>query len=132
MQCENNFYLTHDKSLDIEFLFVNLGNEVGWRAYILSSIDYKKRDTSCSTIHRLTESDKHRIELIRRFMHDTRLVLNDSAPIYYICWSTTIHELTKIRELAKTWSEITAYYIKHGGSFLNIQKELKNKGIISF
>ena len=131
MQYENNFYLTHDRSLDIEFLFVDRGGSIGWRAYILSDIDYKGRSTLCGTIHRLTESSGVICQQIRRFLADTREVGNRMAPIYYICWSQSIHSLEDMREVSKTWAEITAYYIKHGGSFQTIQKTLKNRGIIT-
>lgn len=132
MNYENNFYVTHDLSQDIEFLFVDLGGTTGWRAYILSNIDYKNRSTSCGTIHRLTEGNSDVISKIRRFLSSTRLITNDTAPINYICWSKPVYSLDSIREVAKTWSEITAYYIKYGGDFSSIQRKLKSQGIISF
>ena len=131
MLYENNFYITHDISQDIEFLFVDLGSDIGWRAYILSHIDYKGRDTSCTTIHRLTDSDEHRRRLVHNFMNNTRIT-GTTSPLHYICWSKAVHSLDDIREVAKTWSEITAYYIKHGGSFPTIQRTLKKRGVISF
>ena len=42
MKYERAFYLTKDKLLDIEFMFIDLGPTVGWRGYVLSEIDYKK------------------------------------------------------------------------------------------
>ena len=36
-----------------------------------------------------------------------------------------------MREVAKTWSEITSYYIQHGGSFDTIQPRLKARGIVT-
>lgn len=130
MLYENNFYTTHDLSQDIEFLFVNRGS-LGWRAYILSEINYKGRSTSCGTIHRLTESDSEVLRKIRRFLHNTRPVVNETSPIHYICWSKPVFDLDDMREVAKTWSEITAYYIRHGGSFPDIQQRLKAQGVIS-
>ncbi len=130
MQYENNFYLTHDRSLDIEFLFLNRGAGLGWKAYILTDINYRGRCTSCGTIHRLIESDAATKETVKRFMRATRAVGIINKPLHYICWSSTITNLDDMRNVAKTWSEITAYYIKHGGSFSTIQKKLKAQGII--
>ena len=42
MRYENNFYRTSDGLLDVEFLFVDLGGSNGWRAYILTDINYKQ------------------------------------------------------------------------------------------
>ena len=44
--------------------------------------------------------------------------------------SKTFERALGAREIAKTWSEITAYYIRNGGSFESIQPKLKRKGII--
>lgn len=134
MQYENNFYRTSDGLLDIEFLFVDLGT-AGWRAYILSDLNYKmfdrNRSTSVTTIHRLTETDPDLLRKIRNFMQTTRENVDFNKSIHYICWSSTINSLESMREVAKTWSEITAYYIKHDGTFNTIQPKLKRKGIIS-
>lgn len=135
MQYENNFYRTSDGLLDIEFLFVDLGGQTGWRAYILTDINYKMfsklRSDSCATVHRLTENSNDMQRKIRNFMQMTRQSAVLNKPIRYICWSKAIHELSDIREVAKTWSEITAYYIRHGGSFQSIQPVLKSRGIIT-
>jgi hypothetical protein len=132
---ENNFYRTSDGLLDIEFLFVNLGGSSGWRAYILTDINYhmfsNSRSTSCTDIHRLTEGNNELQRKVRNFMQNTRAGSYSNRTIYYICWSKTIHELDDIREVAKTWSEITAHYIRHGGSFGTIQPALKSRGIIT-
>lgn len=134
MQYENNFYRTSDGLLDVEFLFVDLGAANGWRAYILTDINYKMfsatRSTDCSTIHRLTEDDSDMKRKIINFMQMTRQMNNADRTIYYICWSNPIHNLSDMREVAKTWSEITAYYIRNGGSFGSIQPKLKRRGVI--
>lgn len=131
MQYENNFYRTSDGLLDVEFLFVDLGGSSGWRAYILTDINYKMfsrtRSTDCSIIHRLTEGNNDMKRKIINFMQ----MNNVDRTIYYICWSNPIHNLSDIREVAKTWSEITAYYIRNGGSFGSIQPKLKRRGVIS-
>lgn len=135
MQYENNFYRTSDGLLDVEFLFVNLGVSSGWRAYILTDINYKMfsatRSTDCSTIHRLIEGDSDMKRKIINFMQMTRQMNNVDRTIYYICWSNPIHNLSDMREVAKTWSEITAYYIRNGGTFGSIQPKLKRSGVIS-
>lgn len=135
MQYENNFYRTSDGLLDVEFLFVDLGEASGWRAYILTDINYKMfsrfRSTDCSIIHRLTESNSDMKRKINNFIQMTRQTSDINRTIHYICWSNAIHNLSDMREVAKTWSEITAYYIRNGGSFGSIQPILKQRGIIS-
>lgn len=42
MRYEHVYYRTKDKSLDIEFLMLDLGKPLGWRAYVMSDIDYKR------------------------------------------------------------------------------------------
>ena len=121
MRYEHNFYTTSDKLLDIEFLFLDLGKEIGWRAYVLSDIDYKSYSSDRSDIytdtHLYIDTNKHRY-------------IDKSKDYPYICWTQPIHELGTLRELAKRWSEITAYYIKFGGSFPTIQKLLTERGVI--
>lgn len=121
MKYEHNFYRTKDGSLDIEFLFLDLGKELGWRGYVLSDINYKAVSSS--------RSDNYT---------DTHLYLDNGTNRYidaekdypYICWTQTIHNLDTMHRLAEIFSEITAYYIKHGGSFESIQKKLEKEGII--
>ena len=43
MNYKHIFYLTSDKLLDIEFLFLDLGAEKGWRAYVLSDMPFYKK-----------------------------------------------------------------------------------------
>ena len=134
MLFENNYYRTSDYLLDIEFLFVDLGTSTGWRIYILSDIDYKQisssRSDSITTIHRLTESNRDVLRKINTFQRNKGRTVSDFTPIHYICWKHNIDSLERAREIAKTWSEITAYYIRHGGNFESIQPKLKRKGII--
>ena len=133
MLFENNYYRTSDYLLDIEFLFVNLGTP-GWRIYILSEINYKQfsasRSDSVTTIHRLTESNSDMLRKINTFQRNKGRPGADSTPIHYICWKYKIDSLERAREIAKMWSEITAYYIRNGGSFETIQPKLKRTGII--
>ena len=135
MLYENIYYRTSDRLLDIEFLFVDLGEEIGWRIYILSDIDYKQcsasRSDSITTIHRLTEYNSDILKKINAFQRNKGRTVSDSTHIRYICWKYKIASLDQAHEIAKTWCEITAYYIKHGGSFETIQPKLKKKGIIN-
>lgn len=132
---ENNFYRTSDGSLDVEFLFVNLGRPIGWRAYILTDINYKifsrLRSDNCTIVHRLTENNNEMIRKINNFVQMSRQTNSYLNNIRYICWSKAIYDLSDMREVAKTWSEITAYYIRNGGSFGSIQPVLKQRGVIS-
>ena len=134
MKYEHNFYRTLDGTLDIEFLFVDTGPADGWRAYILTDINYKSvseyRSGSCVDIHKLVEKNDTRLQKIRRFIQSTRDNYSQDEPVYYICWTETVDNLDKMRNIAKAWSEITAYYIQHGGSFEKIQGILQSRGII--
>lgn len=121
MRYENNWYTTTDRSLEIEFLLLEISPSVGWRAYILSDIDYNRvsgeRSSLCADTHRLYESDNQRY-------------IDPDVSYPYVCWTQTIRSLDTMRTIAAVWSEITAYYIKHGGSFSAIQKKLADEGVI--
>lgn len=128
MKYEQNYYLTHDGSLDVEFLFLDLGQALGWRAYIISDINYKTR----LPMHRLTEPIDENKSAVKQILRRLHFGFPQTKMPQYICWSQNVYELEDIREVAKSWTEITAYYIKHGGNFADIQKKLAKKGIISF
>ena len=131
---ENNYYRTSDHLLDIEFLFVDLGIQSGWRIYILSNINYQQfsasRSDSVTIIHRLMETDEDMLRKINMFRRNKGMHVSDSATVHYICWLYQINSLEHAREIAKTWAEITAYYIRNGGDFQTIQPKLKRKGIV--
>jgi hypothetical protein len=80
----------------------------------------------------LVESDAEMKRKINNFIRMSRHTNDPDKSINYVCWSKEIHNLCDIREVAKTWSEITAYYIRYGGNFATIQPILKREGIISF
>lgn len=121
MKYEHNFYITKDKLLDIEFLFLDLGPDIGWRGYVLNEIDYKKFSADRSDIytdtHLYIDENKHRY-------------IDKNKDYPYICWTKTIHDLKAMRELAVMWSEITAHYIRYGGKFEDIEKKLEEAGVI--
>lgn len=121
MKYERAFYLTKDKQLDIEFMFIDLGSEIGWRGYVLSEIDYKKysknRSDDYTDTHLFLDVNMHRY-------------IDPDRDYPYICWTKPIHDLDTMKELAAMWAEITSYYIMHGGNFPYIQKILEIKGVI--
>lgn len=125
---EYNTYLTSDGSQDIEFLFVETAPS-NWRIYILSNINYGSRSTGATDIHRLVEGNDALKNKVRVFIDNNHCSANPNT-IYYICWSSTITSIESCRTIAKAWGEITAYYIKHGGSFPSIQRTLADKHII--
>lgn len=129
MQYEDNTYLTSDRFLDVEFLFVEIEPN-NWRIYILSNINYGSRSTDAMAIHRLIETDKDLKTKINRYKHNTPSPISENDTVYYICWSAKITDLKTAKSIAKAWSEITAYYIRHGGSFPEIQKKLAKRNII--
>ena len=121
MRYEHAYYRTKDKSLDIEFLMLDLGKPLGWRAYVMSDIDYKRVSAQ--------RSDDYR---------DTHLYLDNGTHRYidktkdwpYVCRVDPIYDLDVMRHVAGAWCEITAYYIKHGGSFKDIQVKLLEEGVL--
>lgn len=133
MRYEFNMYRTSDKFLDIKFLFVEVAPS-DWRAYILTDLNYQRisreRSDSITVIHRLTEHDESISAKIFDFIRNNNIPYSKQT-IHYICWSSVVKNLESMREVAKTWSEITSYYIQHGGSFDTIQPRLKARGIVT-
>lgn len=133
MRYEFNMYRTSDKFLDIKFLFVEVAPS-DWRAYILTDLNYQRisqeRSDSITVIHRLTEHDESLSTKVFAFIRNNNIPYSKQT-IHYICWSSVVKSLESMREVAKTWSEITAYYIQHGGSFETIQPRLKARGIVT-
>ncbi len=121
MKYEHNFYITKDKLLDIEFLFIDLGENIGWRGYVLTDINYKQFSQERSDIytdtHLYIDENKHRY-------------IDENKDYPYICWTKPIHDLNTMRQLAVMWSEITAYYIRYGGTFEDIESKLEEDGVL--
>lgn len=120
MKYEHNFYCTRDKLLDIEFLFLDIGQKIGWRAYVLTDINYKQFSPDRSSSY----TDTH------LYIDETRRYIEEHKDYPYICWTKPIYNLDTMHELAKIWSEITAYYIRFGGKFEDIQHKLSAEGVI--
>ena len=99
MKYEICSYITYDRSLTIDFIFYDCGEDIGWRIYIISPIDYKGRNTSYHETHRL------------HFEKDT-------YPC--ICWRGNLTTLEQAKTVASFWADVTAQYIKGYGSFDDI------------
>lgn len=121
MRYEHIWYTTKDQSLTIEFLMLHLGGTKGWRAYILTDINYKRVSTSRST----GWHDTHRF-----FESSTERYIDVAKSYPYVCWEPAIQELNVLKNVAAVWCEITAYYIRHGGTFPAIQQKLADQGVI--
>ncbi len=141
MEYFNNLYRTKGGNLVVEFLLVKISEEIGWRAYILSPINYAQyaanRSTGGHQTHRLVESGDEMKRKIKTFMQYNppfrscpRRIDPENDVLNYICWTGRVQSLESIKLLASTWSEITAYYIRFGGSFEVIQPVLKRLGVI--
>lgn len=104
---ERLMYLTRDGTLDIDFVFMDCGEVIGWRIYIISPINYGSRSGRSPDAHWLHE---------------------DGETYRYVCWSTRISTKNEAKAVAQLWSEATAEYIQKGGEFVKIagriQKEL--------
>lgn len=103
MNYERLDYISGDRSLRIDFVFWDCGPSLGWRIYIINKIDYKNRNTSFHTTHRL---------------HFT----GDTYPC--ICWQGKISTLEQAKSVASVWGDATALYIQDGGSFDAIVRRL--------
>ena len=99
-------YITGDRSLHVDFVFMDCDPPIGWRIYIISKIDYGVRNTSSHATHRL---------------HAAGETYN------YICWNGRIPTLQEAQAIASLWSDAIALYIRNGGSFDEIVNKLLNK-----
>lgn len=121
MKYEHTFYTTQYNNLRFEFLFLYISQKDGWRAYILNDINYKRyslrRSTNWHFTHRLFEADDQRY-----------IDKNHSYP--FVCWTSVVQDLEIMKNVAAVWAELTAYYIRHGGTFEENQPKLAKQGII--
>ncbi len=133
MMYEDISYITKERDLDIHFLLVDLG-EKGWRAYIFSEIDYKQysstRSDTANDVHYHLEFDDEMKKKIQNYASANGILLPYGGEVRYMCWTAQITSLQQMHSIAAAWCEITAYYIKNGGNFANIQDILSKKGII--
>lgn len=95
-------YITKDRSLNLHFEFHEISKN-NWRIYILSNINYGSRSDSSANAHWLYDTS-----------HNCR----------YICWNNSLRSLADAKTVASVWSEVTAYYIRHGGNFSDIARIL--------
>lgn len=137
MRYIHDMYTSKGKKLDVEFLFVDLGGSKGWRAYILSGIDYHRysafRSDAQIDVHRLTEKDDYMVSLVNRFKMNNPPIdarLTRSEDVEYMCWTKAVYDIDTLLNIASVWVDITAYYIQNGGSFEQIQKKLTRHGVI--
>ena len=133
MQYINRWYRSKDRTLEVEFLFVELDETRGWRAYILSHINYGMRSSAQTDVHRLTENDSYMCGVVNNFKRNNPplnyMLIRDSS-IDYVCWTATVDSLDQMMSIASVWTDITAYYIRYGGSFPEIQRKLSREGVI--
>lgn len=106
MNHERMYYRTSDGSMIMDFVFMDCGPYIGRRAYIIGDIDYGGRDTSGHATHR-------------------NLFEGDTYPC--VCWSGRANTLEEIKAIAALWSDATALYVKNGGSFDGIVKQLSEE-----
>jgi len=85
------YYRTKDNSCDILFGFKHCYD--GWRAYILTPVDYFGLDDDCHTTHRFYDLE------------------ND---LFYVCWDPLPDNLEDCKQIAGLWSELTLTYLRTG------------------
>lgn len=92
---ETTWYRTSDGQHDIKFWFKNCSPN-GWRAYIMSNINYGGRASDAHSTHRLFDS---------------------SLNLHYICWDCSIPTKAECKAVAGQWSDLTTRYINEGRRF---------------
>ena len=102
MKYKRRLYTTADKTMTIDFVFMDLG-ELGWRVYIISPIDFQGRDGNRVLTHR------------NHFSGDT---------YESICWDKKIDTYKQARAVASFWAETLVRYIRYGGSFDEIAGQM--------
>ena len=137
MNYYNDFYITRDNKLTVEFLFVDLGYGKGWRAYILSDINYQRRSylrsDAQTDVHRLTEHDDKMICLVNNFKRNNpplNPLITRTDSVEYVCWTKPMYDRESLMSVASVWADITSYYIENGGSFEQIHKLFTRRGYI--
>ena len=133
MRYLHDCYLSKDRSLTVEFLFVDLGVSRGWRAYILSPIDYGFQSSAQIDVHKFSENDEYMERLVTDFKYNNPPiggVQRRCRDVEYVCWTKKVYSLDQMMSIASSWADITAYYIRYGGSFPEIQRKLSWEGVI--
>ena len=92
-------YATGDRSMLFDFVFMYCGETIGWRVYIISSIDYQGNNPPSCAAHRL---------------HDP----GETYP--YICWAGRIATLEQAKTIAALWADTTMLSNRTGESFDSI------------
>ena len=85
------YYRTLDGSCDIQFGFKHFYD--GWRAYILTPLNYWHRPTDLHSTHRLYDS---------------------AHGLYYVCWTPPPSTLNAVKAVAAIWANTTMHYIRTG------------------
>ena len=99
-------YTTGDRSLRVDFVFMDCGPAIGWRVYIISSVDYRGRSSAAYATHRS----------------------HDAGETYdYICWRGRISTLQQAKAIASLWADTISIYVRSNESFDTIASRLKNK-----
>jgi hypothetical protein len=92
---ETVWYRTADGQHDIKFWFKNCSPN-GWRAYIMSNINYGGRASDAHSTHRLYDS---------------------TLSLHYVCWDRPIPTKAECKAVISQWSDLTIRYINEGRRF---------------
>jgi hypothetical protein len=109
MNYSRMYYQTRAPVMIMDFVFMEIGGEHGWRIYIINKIDYQGRETDGHSTHR------------NHFEGDT-------YPC--ICWRGRIGSLDEAKAIASLWADTTTVYIslgRRGKGFDEIAAELMKK-----
>lgn len=105
MEYKRIYYITTYAKMTMDFVFMDCGEDIGWRVYIINDIDYKNRNTGGHATHR------------NHFEGDT-------YPC--ICWSAKINTFDEAKAIASLWADTTDLYVRSAGGFDEIAESILN------
>jgi len=122
-------YRTKDGSLRIRFLFIDCGILEGWRAYIMSYVNYRGHSSASAVVHTIRERSIPMINALNYYVRNYQPEYR-GRNYYYLCRTEKVNSLNKMISIASVWADITSYYVKNGGDYAAIQQKLARDGLL--
>lgn len=122
-------YRTKDGSLRIRFLFIDCGAAEGWRAYIMSYINYRGHSSASAAVHTIREYSTNMKNALDHYVRNYQPDYG-GRNYYYLCRTEKVFSLEKMVSIASVWADITSYYVKNGGDYSDIQQKLAREGLL--
>lgn len=105
MDYKRIYYITTYAKMKMDFVFMDCGEEIGWRVYIINDINYNGKDAGCHATHR------------NHFQGDT---------YHCVCWSDRINTFEEAKSIASLWADATDLYTRFPDSFDFIAESILN------